>query len=151
MIALIDEYADSLDRTGSAERRLRKRVIVWTVAAAASLVLVAVYGLPALADRIAPLIPLPLEQRFGTVMDRQVRAMLDTGNAGDAFECGLADAEKPGRAALDRLIGRMESGREAADSLENRRGPQARSQRHCIARRTHLRLRGADQAIAHSR
>jgi Zn-dependent protease with chaperone function len=109
LIALIDDYADSLDRTGGAERRLRKRVIVWTVAAAASLVLVAVYGLPALADRIAPLIPLPLEQRFGTLMDKQVRAMLDDRKSGDAFECGLAEAEKPGRAALDKLLGRMEA------------------------------------------
>ena len=74
----------SLDRTGAAERRLRKRVIVWTVAAAASLVLVAVYGLPALADRLAPLIPFPVEQRFGGVMDAQVRAMLDDGKSGQA-------------------------------------------------------------------
>ncbi len=109
LIALIDDYADSLDRTGGTERRLRKRVIVWTVAAAASLVLVAVYGLPALSNQIAPLIPLPLEERFGVVMDKQVRAMLDDGKSGQAFECGFADAEKPGRAALDKLIGRMET------------------------------------------
>src|SRR5262245_20640782 len=109
LIALIDEYADSLDRTGGTERRLRKRVIVWTVAAAASLVLVAVYGLPALSNQIAPLIPLPLEQRFGAMMDEQVRSMLDDGKSGRPFECGPADAEKPGRAALDKLIGKMEA------------------------------------------
>ncbi len=108
LIALIDHYADSLDRTGSAERRLRKRVVVWTMAAAASLVLVAVYGLPALADRLAPLIPFRLEQRFGGVMDAQVRAMLDDGKSGQPFECGTADAEKAGRAAFDKLMGRME-------------------------------------------
>ncbi len=109
LIALVDEYADSLDRTGSAERRLRQRVILWTVAAAASLVAVAVYGLPALAGRLAPLIPFPLEQRFGGVMDVQVRAMLDDGKSGQPFECGTTDGEKAGRAAFDRLIGRMES------------------------------------------
>jgi predicted Zn-dependent protease len=35
--------------------------------------------------------------------------MLDTGGAGTAFECGAADPEQPGRAALNKLIGRMEA------------------------------------------
>ena len=105
LIAKIDEYADSLDRTGSTERRLRKKVIGWTFAAAVSLVLVGVFGLPALSDRIAPLIPFSVEQRLGAAMDQQVRAMLDTGRSDQPFECGLADSDKAGRAALDRLIG----------------------------------------------
>jgi Zn-dependent protease with chaperone function len=109
LIAKIDEYADSLDRTGSIERRLRKKVIGWTFAAAVSLVLVGVFGLPALSDRIAPLIPFSVEQRLGAAMDQQVRAMLDTGRTDQPFECGLSDSEKPGRAALDRLIGKLET------------------------------------------
>jgi Zn-dependent protease with chaperone function len=109
LIAKIDDYADSLDRTGATDRRLRKYVIGWTFAAAVSLVLVGVFGLPALSDRIAPLIPLSAEQRLGAAMDQQVRAMLDPGQPGQTFECGLGDAEKPGRAALDRLIGKLES------------------------------------------
>ncbi len=43
---MIDDYADSLDRTGATDRRLRRYVIGWTVMAAASLVLVGVWGLP---------------------------------------------------------------------------------------------------------
>jgi Zn-dependent protease with chaperone function len=109
LIAKIDDYADSLDRTGSTERRLRKYVIGWTFAAAVSLGLVGVFGLPALSDRIAPLIPLSVEQRLGAAMDQQVRAMLDPGQSGQTFECGLSDTEKPGRTALDRLIGKLES------------------------------------------
>jgi Zn-dependent protease with chaperone function len=109
LIAKIDDYADSLDRTGSTERRLRKYVIGWSLAAAVSLVLVGVFGLPALSDRIAPLIPFSVEQRLGATMDQQVRAMLDPGQSGQTFECGLSDPEKPGRAALDRLIGKLES------------------------------------------
>jgi len=109
LIAKIDDYADSLDRTGTIERRLRKKVIGWTFAAAVSLVLVGVFGLPALSDRIAPLIPLSAEQRLGAAMDQQVRAMLDAGRSDQPFECGAADAEKPGRAALDRLIGKLEA------------------------------------------
>ena len=108
LIAKIDDYADSLDRTGATERRLRKKVIGWTIMAAVSLVLVGVWGLPALSDRIAPLIPLSAEQRLGAAMDKQVRAMIDPGRTDRPFECGTADTEQPGRAALDRLIGRLE-------------------------------------------
>jgi Zn-dependent protease with chaperone function len=108
LIATIDGYADSLDRTGTTERRLRRHVIGWTMMAAVSLVLVGVWGLPALSDRIVPLIPLSAEQRLGAAMDQQVRAMIDTGRTDRPFECGTADAEQPGRAALDRLIARLE-------------------------------------------
>jgi Zn-dependent protease with chaperone function len=109
LMAAIDDYADSLDRTGATERRLRTKVIGWTIMAAVSLVLVGVWGLPALSDRIAPLIPLSAEQRLGAAMDKQVRAMIDPGRTGQNFECGSADAEKPARAALDALIGRLEA------------------------------------------
>lgn len=109
LAALIDEHSDELDRTGATERRLRKRVIAWTFAATASLVLVAIYGIPALADRIAPLIPLSVEHRLGLAVDAQVRAMLDNRASGKAFECGAAEAEQAGRAALDKLLGRIET------------------------------------------
>jgi Zn-dependent protease with chaperone function len=110
LAAAIDARADTLDRSGATERRLRKRVILWSLAATASLVLVAIFGLPALSDRIAPLIPMSVEHRFGLAVDAQVRAMLDNRTSGKPFECGLADAEKPGRAALDKLTGRLEAG-----------------------------------------
>ena len=109
LIAEIDARADSLDRTGTVERHLRKRVIGWVLAATASLILMAVFGLPMLSDQVATLIPLSVEQRFGVAVDAQVRAMLDSGHGGQAFECGLADAEKPSRAALDALLGSLET------------------------------------------
>lgn len=109
LMARIDEYADGLDRTGSTERRLRKKVIGWTIAATGSLILVAVFGVPALSDRIAPLIPLSLEQRFGAAMDAQVRTMLDNRRTDKPFECGAGDGEIRGRAALDGMIGRLET------------------------------------------
>ena len=77
--------------------------------------------------------------------------MLDPGQPGQTFECGLGDAEKPGRAALDRLIGKLESAAGLADPAQGRGGPQTRSQRHCIAGRTHLRVRGIGQAVAQPR
>jgi Zn-dependent protease with chaperone function len=109
LIADIDERADSLDRSGVIERRLRKRVVAWTVAATVSLVLVAIFGVPLLSDRIAPLIPLSVEHRLGVTIDAQVRAMLDDSRSGKPFECGGSDAGKSGRAALDTLVGKLEA------------------------------------------
>ncbi|MEI9806088.1 MAG: M48 family metallopeptidase [Pseudolabrys sp.] len=39
----------------------------------------------------------------------QVRGILDTRNAGAAFECGAAPSEKAGRAALDKIVRRLEA------------------------------------------
>lgn len=109
LAAEIDARADTLDRSGASERRMRKRVVVWSLAGTVSLVLVAVFGVPALSERIAPLIPLSVEHRLGLAMDKQVRAMLDNRKSDKPFECGTADAEKPGRAAFDKLIGRLQA------------------------------------------
>ena len=105
----IDELSVPVDRSGATEHRSRLRIVAWSLAAVVSLVLLAVYGVPALADRIAPHIPLGMEQWMGEAVDQQVRSMLDTGGVGKEFECGAAPSEKPGRAALDKLIGRLES------------------------------------------
>jgi Zn-dependent protease with chaperone function len=110
LIAEIDRHANRLDRKGTSERRLRHRVVFWTIAATVSLILVALFGIPALTGRLAPLIPLSVEHRLGNAMDTQVRALLETGKSDKPFECGTADAEKAGRAALDTLIGRLETG-----------------------------------------
>ncbi len=109
LIAAIDHLADTLDQSGRTERRNRKKVVAWSFAATVSLVLVAIFGVPALVERLAPLIPMSVEHRLGLAVEAQVRAMLDTGDrGGQPFECGLADAEKPGRAALDKIISLLE-------------------------------------------
>ena len=119
LIAEIERLAGTLDRMGLNERRSRRKVVGWTLAACVSLVLVAVFGLPALVERIAPLIPMSVEQKLGTAIDAQVRSMLDTGKRnGKAFECGTADAaEKAGRDALDKLIAALERGAELPIAL----------------------------------
>ena len=108
--AVVDEHAIHVDRSGSTQRRQRLSVIGWSVVATVSLLLTAYYGVPALADRLAPLLPPVVERKLGDAVDMQTRAMLDTKSAGAAFECGSADSEKPGRAALDKMIKRLESG-----------------------------------------
>ncbi len=109
LAAEIDRLAVTLDRSGTAERRSRKKVVAWSVAAVVSLVLVGVFGVPALTERLAPLIPLSVEYRLGAAVDSQVRTMLDTSKRnGKSFECGAADDEKAGRLALEKLVGRLE-------------------------------------------
>ena len=106
---LIDEASVPVDRTGAGARRGRLRVVAWSTAATVSLVLGAVFGVPALADRIAPLVPLGVERWLGEAVDMQARQMLDKGTAHRPFECGGGAGETEGRAALARLIGRLEA------------------------------------------
>jgi predicted Zn-dependent protease len=68
-----------------------------------------VFGIPALAGRLAPLVPLSVESLLGDAVNVQVRAMLDTKNIGSAFECGAGDDEARGREALTRLMGKLEA------------------------------------------
>lgn len=105
----VDIQAVHIDRTGTIQRRQRSRVIGWTMAATVSLLLVAYFGIPALAQRIAPLLPVAIERKLGDAVDMQMRSMLDTGKGAATFECGQADSEKAGRAALDKMIRRLEA------------------------------------------
>jgi Zn-dependent protease with chaperone function len=109
LAAAVDDVSSTVDRTGASERRGRAKVILWSIAAVASLVLVGIFGVPAIADRLAPLLPYAVERKFGEALNAQVRSTLDSDQKGQAFECGRADTEKEGRAVLARLVGRLES------------------------------------------
>jgi predicted Zn-dependent protease len=108
LAAAIDAASVPVDRSGAGERKSRLKVIGWSIAAVVSLVLGAVFGVPALADRIAPLVPLSAERLLGEAVDMQARRMLDKGTAGRPFECGGGNGEAEGRAALVKLIGKLE-------------------------------------------
>src|SRR5262249_28058412 len=82
LAAAIDERWLPVDRTHRIERRLRGRVIAWSLAATASFLVVAIVGMPRLAGDLAPLIPYSLERKFGATIERQARASLDAQHAG---------------------------------------------------------------------
>ena len=105
----IDARASLVDRTGALQHRQRMRVIGWSLAATVSLVLVAWFGVPAIAARLTPLLPPAAERKLGDAVNMQVRGMLDSHKAGASFECGTAPAETPGRAALDKMLQRLEA------------------------------------------
>ncbi len=108
LAAAIEERAPALDRGGAADRKLRRRVVVLSLAAIASLVLTAVLGMPVLANRITPLIPLPMEKQFGEAIDKQIRPLLDTGGRGAAFQCGNGAWQAAGRRSLDKLVRQLD-------------------------------------------
>jgi Zn-dependent protease with chaperone function len=97
--------ATNVDRTGVAQRRQRTSVIGWSIAATVSLVLVAYFGVPAIATRLAPLLPVALDRKLGAAVDIQLRSILDTNNTGASIEC----AAPAGRAALDKIVHRLEA------------------------------------------
>jgi Zn-dependent protease with chaperone function len=109
LAAIIEERADTLDRGGAAERRLRRKVVGLSFAAAASLIVTAVFGLPALATRIIPFVPLGVEYKLGAAIDKNIRPALDTRHLGTGFACGATAGEAAGRVALDKLVGKLEA------------------------------------------
>jgi len=107
LTAAIEDRAETLDRGGAAERRLRRKVVALSLAAGASLIVTAIFGLPALASRIIPFVPLAVERQLGEAVDKEIRSVLDTQHLGPTFICGFGPGETPGRAALDKLVGEL--------------------------------------------
>jgi Zn-dependent protease with chaperone function len=98
-----------VDRTGRIERRLRTKVIVWSLAATASLLIVAIVGVPRIATALTPLIPYAIERKLGAAVDAQARVSLEGGSSRAAFECGSAEKELSGHAAFDKLTQQIET------------------------------------------
>jgi Zn-dependent protease with chaperone function len=109
LAAAIEDRADTLDRGGAAERRLRRKIVALSFAAGVSLIATAIFGLPVLASRLIPFVPLSVERKLGDAVDREIRASLDTQHLGAGFECGNGAGETAGRAALDKLVGELEA------------------------------------------
>jgi Zn-dependent protease with chaperone function len=106
----IDLACPDIDRTGTSARAERRRASIASLAAAAALLLVAFYGIPQIADRMAPVMPQGIENRLGNAADTQIRAIFDKGPKNRPFECGGAPVEAQGKAAFDKLMARLEQG-----------------------------------------
>jgi Zn-dependent protease with chaperone function len=103
----IEDRAVTLDRSGAAERALRRKVVGFSVAAVVSLIATAVIGVPVLTTRLLPLVPVSVERKLGNAVDKEIRSSLDTQHLGTAFACGKAPSEIPGRVALDKMVGKL--------------------------------------------
>jgi Zn-dependent protease with chaperone function len=107
LVCAIEDRAETLDRGGAGERRLRRKILGLSFAACISLVLTAIYGVPELATRLLPFVPVSVEGRLGEAVDKNVYAALDSKHLGSAFICGRDTGELEGRAALDKLVGKL--------------------------------------------
>jgi predicted Zn-dependent protease len=107
--AVLDDIAATVDRTGSPERRERLRAAAWSLAAVVSLAAIALFALPQIAARLTPLLPQSFERKLGDAVNAQMRATLEMRRGGPSFECGITESENAGRAALEKLIGRLET------------------------------------------
>jgi hypothetical protein len=104
----IDHLSRPIDRSGLIERRSRRKIVFWSLAATVSLLLVAIYGVPEIATRLTPLVPYPIELKLGQAVDTQIRGMLDKEGAGARFVCGNDESEKSGRVAFDKMLATLE-------------------------------------------
>jgi len=93
----IAAYCRSLDVGGGAAAQAR-RIVGWSFAAISSILLLALFGVPLAADRLAPVVPFAMEQRIGAAVDDQVRAIYEgktcTGAEGQAAFTKLVDRLK---------------------------------------------------------
>ncbi|MFB9268617.1 M48 family metallopeptidase [Bradyrhizobium erythrophlei] len=78
-------------------RRGVAAIVGWSIAAAASIVLVVLFGVPLAADRLTPLVPDAFERRLGDVAEAQVKVVFD----------GKPCTNAAGQAAFEKLVGKL--------------------------------------------
>ena len=143
--AAIDARARRVDRSGTRQRRQRDSVIGWSVAATLSLLAVAYFGVPAIAERLAPLVPAPVERKLGDAVDMQVRGMLDNQPSRRRFRMRHAPRGEAGRAALDRLVHRLEAAAALPSPLHAIVVRRNEANAIALPGGQHLRVRGPDR------
>jgi Zn-dependent protease with chaperone function len=114
----IDLACPDIDRSDVKERAERRGAVGWSLAAMASLLLVAFYGLPQIAGQVARALPYQIEQSLGRAGDVRFRAAFDLGTDDRPFECGDGPNEAEGKAAFDKLIGRIAGGAGLATQVQ---------------------------------
>lgn len=86
----------TLDAGGPAKGQAG-RIVLWSLAAVASIFGLTYFGIPFAADRLAPLVPMRMEKRIGDAVDTQARAIFG----------GRTCDHPAGKAALATLVGKL--------------------------------------------
>jgi Zn-dependent protease with chaperone function len=103
----IDLACPDIDRTDARAKSERRGAVAWSLAAVASLLLVAFYGIPQLATQIGRMLPHQIEQNLGRAGDIRFRTAFNDGPRDRPFECGSGPGETQGKQAFDTLIARI--------------------------------------------
>lgn len=72
LVDMIRHAAPALEKKQQLERSGRNKVIALSAAAIVSLLAIIIYGIPAIATRIAPLVPLSWEAKLGEMIEPQI-------------------------------------------------------------------------------
>jgi hypothetical protein len=80
--------------TGHGGRAQTGRIVAWSLAAMVSIVLIVIYGMPLVAERLTPLIPLSFERRLGGMAENQVKSIFG----------GRTCSNAEGQAAFAKLV-----------------------------------------------
>lgn len=73
------------------------RIAGWSLAAVASIAVLVLYGIPLVADRLAPLIPRSVEKRLGDAVEKQARVIFG----------GRTCSTPAGQAAFEKLVDKL--------------------------------------------
>jgi Zn-dependent protease with chaperone function len=109
LAAAFGAQAGRIQQFGAVEPRTRVKVVGWSLAAVTSALMVALFGVPAIVERLAPIVPARVERQLGVSVDAQVRALLIDRSQKTAFECGEEESASASRAAFDKLVRRLEA------------------------------------------
>jgi Zn-dependent protease with chaperone function len=105
----IESRCPALQATGN-NKHQTLRVVLYSAAALASFAGILFYGIPMLAERLAMVVPYSVERRLGEAVDKQVHSIF-----GDKI-C----EEAAGRAALARLVERLQSAAHLIEAFDVR-------------------------------
>src|ERR1043165_3562740 len=97
-IGAVAAYCGSLG-AGATLARQTWLIVFWSLAAACSILLLTVFGIPFAADRLAPVLPLAIEKRMGDAIEKQARFVFD------GKMCDRAD----GQAAFTKLVDKLKT------------------------------------------
>jgi Zn-dependent protease with chaperone function len=105
LAAAFTARAGRIPQLGAVTPRTRLKVVGWNLAGVAAALLVAMFGVPPMAARTAPLVPLGVEQWLGGSVESQQRAELARSQHD---ECGQGPNGQASRAAFDKLVRQLE-------------------------------------------
>jgi Zn-dependent protease with chaperone function len=123
--ALADAVAQAAlpcDRTGLTDERVRNRVVRYSLLAAVMVIAAAIWAVPAIANRVAPLLPRAVDIRFGELANEAIQHELEEQTKGKTVDCSTGNTaqEKAARAAFTKIVDQLIAGADLPIPMEVR-------------------------------
>jgi Zn-dependent protease with chaperone function len=100
------------DRTGLTDHHTRLRVVGFSFVAVVVLIAAGIWGVPVIADKVTPLLPIALDVQMGDIFNVAFRQQLDGMKDAKTLECASADTAQAAaaKAAFIKLVGMLTAG-----------------------------------------